>query len=105
MRRKDYVLKMPALIVISDIEDLAIFTSHRLAVERLDTDVLTKGVVIAGLLEFLFFGRKLLNDLIRSNTLRRIGGELAFLTKTSRCEAQSGGHYRQSKACISHKLD
>src|SRR5215467_11399161 len=74
-----------ALVVVSDIEHLAVLPRNRVAVQRLHLHVLAKRVLVARLFEFFLLGGKLLDDLLDSNALRLLGAELALL---SNCAAE-----------------
>ncbi|PYV47054.1 MAG: hypothetical protein DMG94_07700 [Acidobacteria bacterium] len=59
-----HVLQMPALIVVSHIEDFPVFAGHGVAVQRLHLHVLAKRIEVARLFELLLLGCKLLDYLL-----------------------------------------
>ena len=76
--RKHHVLDAPSLVVKEDVEHLMVLA---VIFRRGHRDRLPVGVLIAGLLEFLFLGRKPLDDFFRRSVFRRRVLEGALLGK------------------------
>src|SRR5215470_1806377 len=92
---------MVSLIVVSDVEHLAILTIYGVAIQSLDAHVLPKRVLVARLFEFLLFGGELFNDLLDGDALRLLSVELALLRQGA-AQTSQHKHGRKEDAHKSH---